>query len=149
MYLSNRWGKFQSWLVQRGLILAGGAAGIAAAFNTPIAGAVFALEEIGRSFEKENAGTIVRTVLVACIVCMGLFGDYLEREGHGKYVEWELKGEKGERCMVACERDGPRPARARASTCARRRTRPRARRSRRRRATRPRPKVKYSLSAPN
>ena len=77
MYLSNRWGKFQSWLVQRGLILAGGAAGIAAAFNTPIAGAVFALEEIGRSFEKENAGTIVRTVLVACIVCMGLFGDYL------------------------------------------------------------------------
>ena len=39
MYLSNRWGKFQTWLVQRGLILAGGAAGIAAAFNTPIAGA--------------------------------------------------------------------------------------------------------------
>ena len=77
MYLSNRWGNFQGWLVQRGLILAGGAAGIAAAFNTPIAGAVFAVEEIGRSFEKENAGTIVRTVLVACIVCMALFGDYL------------------------------------------------------------------------
>lgn len=77
MYLSNRWGGFQTWLVQRGLILAGGAAGIAAAFNTPIAGAVFALEEIGRSFEKENASTIVRTVLVACIVCMALFGDYL------------------------------------------------------------------------
>lgn len=77
MYLSNRWGRFQGWIVQRGLILAGGAAGIAAAFNTPIAGAVFAFEEIGRSFEKENAGIIVRTVLVACIVCMGLFGDYL------------------------------------------------------------------------
>ncbi|MDE0952798.1 MAG: chloride channel protein, partial [Halioglobus sp.] len=77
MYLSNRWGNFQGWLVQRGLILAGGAAGIAAAFNTPIAGVVFALEEIGRSFEKKNAGTIVRTVLVACIVCMALFGDYL------------------------------------------------------------------------
>jgi H+/Cl- antiporter ClcA len=77
MYLSNRWGKFQTWLVQRGLILAGGAAGIAAAFNTPIAGAIFALEEIGRSFEKENAGTIVRTVLVACLVCVALFGDYL------------------------------------------------------------------------
>ena len=56
---------------------AGGGAGIAAAFNTPIAGAVFAFEEIGRSFEKENAGTIVRTVLVACIACMSLFGDYL------------------------------------------------------------------------
>lgn len=77
LYLSNRWGNFQAWLVSRGLILAGGAAGIAAAFNTPIAGAVFAFEEIGRSFEKENAGTIVRTVLVACIACMTLFGDYL------------------------------------------------------------------------
>lgn len=77
LYLSNRWGGFQSWLVNRGLILAGGAAGISAAFNTPIAGAVFAFEEIGRSFEKENAGTIVRTVLVACLACMSLFGNYL------------------------------------------------------------------------
>jgi H+/Cl- antiporter ClcA len=77
LYLSNRWGGFQSWFVQRGLILSGSAAGIAAAFNTPIAGAVFAFEEIGRSFDKENAGMIVRTTLVASIICMMIFGDYL------------------------------------------------------------------------
>ncbi len=35
---------------QRALILAGGAAGVAAAFNTPLAGIVFAIEELSRSF---------------------------------------------------------------------------------------------------
>lgn len=76
MYLSTRFANFQHHLVQRGLILAGGGAGIAAAFNTPIAGAVFAFEEIGRSFEKNNAGTIVRTAVVACLVNLIFLGDY-------------------------------------------------------------------------
>ncbi len=76
LYLSTRFADFQHHLVQRGLILAGGAAGIAAAFNTPIAGAVFAFEEIGRSFEKNNAGTIVRTAVVACLVNLVFLGDY-------------------------------------------------------------------------
>ncbi len=76
MHLISRWAKFPAHLVQRGLILGGGAAGIAAAFNAPIAGIVFAFEEIGRSFEKENMGTLVRTVMVACVVCMFPLGDY-------------------------------------------------------------------------
>jgi H+/Cl- antiporter ClcA len=67
---------FPQHLVQRGLILAGGAAGIAAAFNAPIAGIVFSIEEIGRSFDKRNLGVILTVVLIACVVCIGLFGDY-------------------------------------------------------------------------
>lgn len=77
MYLAARYATFPSWLVQRGLILGGGGAGIAAAFNAPIAGIVFAFEEIGRSFDKENAGAIVRTVAIAVLVCLWVFGDYL------------------------------------------------------------------------
>ncbi len=76
MHLVSRWAKFPAHLVNRGLILGGGAAGIAAAFNAPIAGIVFTCEEIGRSFEKENMGTLVRTVLVACLVTMVFLGNY-------------------------------------------------------------------------
>lgn len=77
LYLASRYARFPGHLVERGLILAGGAAGIAAAFNTPVAAIVFAFEEIGRSFEKSNAGTIVRTVVVACLVCWAALGNYL------------------------------------------------------------------------
>lgn len=76
MHLVSKWTAFPRHLMERGLIMAGGAAGIAAAFNAPIAGIVFAFEEIGRSFDKENLGTIVRTVMVACLVCMAFFGNY-------------------------------------------------------------------------
>jgi len=78
MYLVSKVTKFPHHLVQRGMILAGGGAGIAAAFNAPIAGMVFAFEEIGRSFEKSNASTIVRTVLIAsAVVIVSLGWDYL------------------------------------------------------------------------
>lgn len=76
MHLVSRWTTFPRHLMERGLIMAGGAAGIAAAFNAPIAGIVFAFEEIGRRFDKENLGTIVRTVMVACLVCMVFLGNY-------------------------------------------------------------------------
>jgi H+/Cl- antiporter ClcA len=76
MHLVSKWTAFPRYLMERGLILAGGAAGIAAAFNAPIAGIVFAFEEIGRRFDKENLGPIVRTVMVACLVCVVFLGNY-------------------------------------------------------------------------
>ena len=63
-------------LVDRGLILAGAAAGITGAFNTPIAGVIFAVEEIGRSFEKDCQSTIVRTAVVAAVISWQFYGNY-------------------------------------------------------------------------
>ena len=75
MYLITKITNYPAHLVRRGLILGGGGAGIAAAFNAPVAGMIFAFEEIGRSFEKNNAGTVIRTVVIACIVVILLVGD--------------------------------------------------------------------------
>lgn len=61
---------------QPGLLLAGGAAGVAAAFNTPLAGIVFGIEELSRSFETRASGLIIVTVMTAGIVAMAFFGNY-------------------------------------------------------------------------
>ena len=59
-----------------GLILAGGAAGIAAAFNTPLAGVVFALEELSTRMEQSFNGVILMAVLIGGMVTLGLVGHY-------------------------------------------------------------------------
>lgn len=61
---------------RRALILAGGAAGVAAAFNTPLAGIVFAIEELSRSFEERASGVTLTAVVLAGVVTIALIGDY-------------------------------------------------------------------------
>jgi H+/Cl- antiporter ClcA len=61
---------------QPGLILAGAAAGVAAAFNTPLAGIVFGIEEMSRSFEVRTSGVIIGGVIAAGITSLALQGDY-------------------------------------------------------------------------
>ncbi len=76
MHSLRRFARFSSVDIDRGLILAGGAAGVAAAFNTPLAGVVFAIEELSRSFEEHTSGTIVAAVIVAGITSLSLVGNY-------------------------------------------------------------------------
>ncbi len=76
MHSMNRFAKFSKHDIDRGLILAGGAAGVAAAFNTPLAGIVFAIEEMGRSFEQHNSSTILLTVIIAGITSLAFLGNY-------------------------------------------------------------------------
>jgi H+/Cl- antiporter ClcA len=69
-------GRIGRMMGERGLILAGAAAGVAAAFNTPLAGIVFAIEEMGRAFEQRNAGLVLIAVILAGIASLGLVGNY-------------------------------------------------------------------------
>ncbi len=61
---------------QPGLILAGAAAGVAAAFNTPLAGIVFGIEEMSRAFEVRTSGLIIAAVVVAGLTSLALVGNY-------------------------------------------------------------------------
>lgn len=61
---------------QPGLILAGAAAGVAAAFNTPLAGIIFGIEELGRSFETRTSGLVVGAVIAAGLTSLALVGNY-------------------------------------------------------------------------
>jgi len=76
MHAVGRLGRFPRADLDRGLILAGGAAGIAAAFNTPRAGIVFAIEEMSRSFEARTSGTILTAVIVAGVASLAVLGNY-------------------------------------------------------------------------
>jgi H+/Cl- antiporter ClcA len=69
---------------QPGLLLAGSAAGIAAAFNAPLAGIIFGIEEMSRSFEQRSSVLVLVTVIVAGLTSMALLGDYTYfGTGHG------------------------------------------------------------------
>ncbi|MEH2513215.1 H+/Cl- antiporter ClcA [Nitrobacteraceae bacterium AZCC 1564] len=61
---------------QPGLLLAGSAAGVAAAFNAPLAGIIFGIEEMSRSFETRTSGLILGTVIAAGLTSLALVGDY-------------------------------------------------------------------------
>ncbi|MCP1851204.1 MULTISPECIES: chloride channel protein [unclassified Bradyrhizobium] len=61
---------------QPGLILAGAAAGVAAAFNTPLAGIVFGIEEMSRAFETRTSSLIIGAVIAAGLTSLALMGNY-------------------------------------------------------------------------
>jgi len=63
--------------LERQLLLAGAAAGLSGAFNTPLAGVIFAIEEIARDFESRTNGTMITAVVFAGLTSLALAGNYL------------------------------------------------------------------------
>jgi H+/Cl- antiporter ClcA len=58
-----------------GLLVAGGAAGIAAAFNAPLAGVMFAIEELSPRIEQRNSGLVVAAIVLAGLIAVSIFGN--------------------------------------------------------------------------
>ncbi|MEW9623448.1 chloride channel protein [Rhodanobacter geophilus] len=73
--LGRRFGFTDAKAISR-FILAGGAAGIAAAFNTPLAGVIFAIEELAGTFEHRFSGLLLTAVFVGGVVSLGIMGNY-------------------------------------------------------------------------
>lgn len=66
----------------RSLILAGSAAGFAALFNTPLAGIMFAIEEMGRTLDEKIANKVLTAIILSGVTAYALLDNriYLEDE---------------------------------------------------------------------
>lgn len=75
MHNARRWLSANSSIHDSGLILAGGAAGIAAAFNTPLGGVMFAIEELSRQPEDRRSGLLMAAIILAGMMAVSVYGN--------------------------------------------------------------------------
>ncbi|MEW6694557.1 MAG: chloride channel protein [Pseudomonadota bacterium] len=76
MHNARHWLRRGQGLNEHALLVAGGAAGIAAAFNAPLAGVVFAIEELSRKLDARNSGLIIAAIVLAGLMGVSAFGNY-------------------------------------------------------------------------
>lgn len=75
MHAARRFLPARSAVSEQGLLIAGGAAGIAAAFNTPLGGIMFAIEELSRRPEQRSNGLIMAAIVLAGLMGVSVYGN--------------------------------------------------------------------------
>ena len=75
MHSARRWLPARNTVSEQGLLIAGGSAGIAAAFNTPLGGIMFAIEELSRRPEQRNNGLIMAAIVISGLMGVSIFGN--------------------------------------------------------------------------
>ncbi len=75
MHSARRWLPKAGVVSDHGLLMAGGAAGIAAAFNTPLGGILFAIEELTRKPEQRSNGLIMAAIVLGGMMAVSVFGN--------------------------------------------------------------------------
>jgi H+/Cl- antiporter ClcA len=75
MLHARRWLPAGSSVRPHALLVAGGAAGIAATFNAPLAGVMFAIEELSSKMEQRSSGLMVAAIVLAGMVAVSVFGN--------------------------------------------------------------------------
>ncbi len=72
---ARRWLPPHPGISEHGLLVAGGAAGIAAAFNAPLAGVMFAIEELASRLEQRSSGLIIAAIVLSGLMGVSFFGN--------------------------------------------------------------------------
>lgn len=75
MHHARRWLPAKSQISEHGLMMAGGAAGIAAAFNTPLGGVMFAIEELSRKPEQRSSGLLLAAIVLGGLIAVSVYGN--------------------------------------------------------------------------
>ncbi len=75
MHHARRWMPKRAHISDHSLLIAGGAAGIAAAFNTPLGGVIFAIEELSKKTEQRSNSLVLVAIIVAGLMGVSAYGN--------------------------------------------------------------------------
>jgi H+/Cl- antiporter ClcA len=75
MHHARRWLPKKAQIPEHSLLIAGGAAGIAAAFNTPLGGVMFAIEELSKKSGQRSTSLILVAIVVGGLMGLSAYGN--------------------------------------------------------------------------
>lgn len=75
MHHARRWMPKRAKVSDHSLLVAGGAAGIAAAFNTPLGGVMFAIEELSKRTEQRSNSLILIAIVIGGLMGVSAYGN--------------------------------------------------------------------------
>jgi H+/Cl- antiporter ClcA len=93
MQHAQRWLSPRAGIDAHDLMVAGAAAGIAAAFNTPLGGVVFALEQLSRRRSMSHSSLVIVSIVLSGLVAVSIFGNLSYfGELRVQHLDWSLLG---------------------------------------------------------
>jgi len=75
MHHARRWMPKNASISYHSLLVAGGAAGIAAAFNTPLGGVMFAIEELSKRSEQRSFSLVLVAIVIGGLMGVSAYGN--------------------------------------------------------------------------
>jgi H+/Cl- antiporter ClcA len=75
MHHARRWIPKRAHISEHSLLIAGGAAGIAAAFNTPLGGVMFAIEELSKKTGQRSNSLVLVAIVMGGLMGISVYGN--------------------------------------------------------------------------